>query len=249
MLFQAPLNPFEDLFEVLAHWDQFFSGYIITMWIYGLALFIGFFFGILLALTRQYGGKLFSRLSAGYIEIMRGTPLLTQILLFYYLPLSLNIPTARWSFESTFILFDKQINITFLNHATLVGILTLAFNSAAYQAEYIRGSIISVSKEQLLAAQSLGMTRLSGIRHIVLPQALRRVIPAWSNEAAYLPKYTVVVFFIGVNDLFHEAYIIVSEEVISLLTYILVGIIFFITITLISQLLDFIHTRTKIPGL
>ena len=249
MLIQERLGPIEDFLEVLSHWDQLLSGYVITMWIYGLSLLMGFLLGIFLALSRQYGGKFFSRLSTGYIEIMRGTPLLTQIILFYYLPLSLNIPIARWSVESNFLLFNKEISIVFLNQATLVGILTLGLNSAAYQAEYIRGSIVSINKEQLIAAQSLGMTHFSGILHVVIPQALRRVIPAWSNEAAYLPKYTVVVFFIGVNDLFHEAYIIVSQEVLSLATYIIVGIIFLITITIISKLLDYIHKRTKIPGL
>ncbi len=64
---------------------------------------------------------------------------------------------------------------------------------------------MSVGTGQLMAAQSLGMSRGRSIRHIILPQALRRVIPSWSNEAAYLPKYTVIVSIIGVTDIFQQA--------------------------------------------
>ena len=108
---------------------------------------------------------------------------------------------------------------------------------------------MSVGSGQLMAARSLGMSRFSGIRHIIVPQALRRVIPAWSNEAAYLPKYTVVVYLIGVRELFAEAHWIVAKEFISLTTYIVIAVIFLVLITLVSKLLDIVHKRTAIPGL
>jgi polar amino acid transport system permease protein len=133
-----------------------------------------------------------------------------------------------------------------------VGIITLSLNSAAYQAEYFRGAILSVGTGQLLAAQSMGMSRLSGIYHVVLPQALRRVIPAWSNEAAYLPKYTVVVYFIGVKELFREAYYIMTHPYTTtdpLAVFIVIAIIFLVMISLISKGLDVLHKRTGIPGL
>lgn len=249
MILQVLPKPIEELLKVLNFWDHIFSGFLITMWLYGWALMMGFFIGLILSMLRQYGGRILSRISAGYIEIMRGTPLLAQILLFYYLPVSLNIPIGRWQFQTSFSILDKDINLILLNHATLVGILTLSLNSAAYQAEYLRGAIISVGSEQLMAAQSLGMSRLVGIRHIVLPQALRRVIPAWSNEAAYLPKYTVVVYFIGVRDLFREAKFIISYTFVSITTYLLIALVFLITITIISKLLDITYKRTRIPGL
>jgi polar amino acid transport system permease protein len=125
----------------------------------------------------------------------------------------------------------------------------LSLNSAAYQAEYLRGAMMSVSTGQLMAAQSVGMSKLAGIRHILLPQALRRVIPAWSNEAAYLPKYTVVVGLIGAAELFGQAKTIVSQEYISIFTYIVVAIIFLVTIAIISRGLEVLHKRTSIPGL
>ncbi|MFW9874189.1 MAG: amino acid ABC transporter permease [Candidatus Thorarchaeota archaeon] len=249
MILQNGPNPIAELLTVLEYWDFIFSGFLMTMWLYGWALLMGFFLGLILANLRQYGGWLLSRIATGYIEFIRGTPLLVQIFFIYFLPSSLNIPVGDWKIEASFTILNKDIIITLLDYRTLSGLLALGLNSAAYQAEYLRGAIISVGSDQLMAAQSLGMSRVAGIRHIVLPQALRRVIPAWSNEAAYLPKYTVVVYFIGVKDLFSQAHRTVAITFISLTTYILIATIFLITITIISKGLDIIHKRTMIPGL
>jgi len=245
-IFQASGNPFADLLTVLNHWDRLFTGFIMTMWLYGWALVIGFFLGLMLAILRQYGGQIFSPIATGYIEIVRGTPMLIQLWLIYSLLLG---PLGRWSVYTRFIFFGRDIPIVFFNPRIVISILTLALNSAAYQAEYLRGAIVSVGTGQLMAAQSLGMSRLGGIRHIILPQALRRVIPAWSNEAAYLPKYTVIVSIIGVTDVFQQAKNIGFKTLLYLPTYIIVAIIFLITISLISKGLDIVHKKTGIPGL
>ncbi|MFW9876368.1 MAG: amino acid ABC transporter permease [Candidatus Thorarchaeota archaeon] len=249
MILQNRPNPVGELLTVLEYWDYIFSGFLLTMWLYGLALLMGFLLGLILSNLRQYGGWLLSHIATGYIEFIRGTPLLAQLLFIYFFPSSLNIPTGDWEIKTSFTFLNKDISIILLNYRTLAGILTLGLNSAAYQAEYLRGAIISVGTEQLMAAQSLGMSRFAGIRHIILPQALRRVIPAWSNEAAYLPKYTVVVYFIGVKDLFSQAHRTVSLTFISVTTYVFIAIIFLVTITIISKGLDIIHKRTMIPGL
>lgn len=252
MIFQARPNPIEEFLVVLGFWDHLLPGFLIMLWLYGLALVMGFFLGLILAILRQYGGRIFSRVATVYIEIVRGTPLVAQLLLLFYLPTSLNIPITAWKLEVSLTLLDKDMTITLLNQATLTGIITLGLNSAAYQAEYFRGAILSVGDGQIIAAQSLGMSRFSGIYHIVLPQTLRRVIPSWSNEAAYLPKYTVVVYFIGVKELFREAYYIITNPYISanpLTVYIVIAIIFLIMISLITKGLDILHKRTGIPGL
>lgn len=248
MMFQV--NPIEEVFAVLKYWDMLFSGFLLTMWMYVWALFFGFLLGLVLSILRQYGGLILSRISTGYIEIIRGTPLLAQLFFIFFLPYSLNITPEIWNLEASLRILDKDIIIKLLDYPIFVGILTLSLNSAAYQAEYLRGAIISVETGQLEAAQSLGMSRLASIHHIVLPQALRRVIPAWSNEAAYLPKYTVLVFFIGgVKEIFYQADFIVHKTFYPLTTYVVVAIIFIVTITLISKGLDIIHKRTAIPGL
>lgn len=232
--------------RVSKEWERFLAGFLTTMWLYGWALMYGFFLGLFLAILRQYGGGIFSRVATGYIEFIRGTPLIAQLFFLFY---GLNVPVGRWNLLTTFTLFGEEITFVFLNSRIFFGILALSLNSGAYQAEYLRGAMMSVGTGQLLAAQSLGMSRWGGIRHIILPQALRRVIPAWSNEAAYLPKYTVVVSLIGATELFGQAKTIVSDTFISLLTYIIVAIIFLVTIAIISKGLDILHKRTGIPGL
>ena len=252
-MFQVLPGPIEEILAVLEYWDHIFSGFLLTLWLYGWAILIGFCIGLILAILRLYKSSyplgILSDISAGFIEIVRGTPLIAQLFLLYFLPSSLNLPIERWSFSTSFMIFDKEITLILLNQRTLIGIIVLGLNSSAYQAEYFRGAIMSVGSGQLMAAQSLGMSRFSGIRHIIVPQALRRVIPAWSNEAAYLPKYTVIVYLIGVEELFAEAHWIVARTFISLTTYILIAVIFLVMITLISKLLDIVHKRTAIPGL
>jgi polar amino acid transport system permease protein len=248
-MFQDRANPIAELLTVLEYWDQIFAGYLLTMWLYVWALLMGFFLGLLLANLRQYGGRFLSRFAAGYIEFIRGTPLLAQLFFIYYLPSTLDINPGDWQIITDFTILNKEIQIILLDYRTLAGLLALGLNSSAYQAEYFRGSIMSIGTGQLMAAQSLGMSRLAGIRRVILPQALRRVIPAWSNEAAYLPKYTVVVYYIGVSDLFSRAHSVVAFTFISVTTYVLIAIIFLVTITLISKGLDILHKRTMIPGL
>lgn len=248
-MFQTAPTLIEDFITVFGYWDRLLSGFVVTLWLYGWAILIGFFLGLFLAILRQYGGWFISRVSTSYIEFMRGTPLLVQIFIIYYVPLALNFPVGTWIFKTSFVLAGKNITIVLLNQQILAGIITLGLNSSAYQAEYFRGAFMSISTGQLMAAQSLGMSRFSGIRHIILPQALRRVIPAWSNEAAYLPKYTVIVYFIGVLEIFAQAHSIVAITFISLPTYLIVAVIFLITISIISKGLDIVHSRTSIPGL
>ena len=241
-MFQESSNPFEIFF----YWDEILTGFIMTMWLYGWALVIGFIVGLSLAILRQYGGRFFSPIATTYIEVVRGTPMLVQLWLIYSILL---IPLGRWTIYSNFTLFGRDITVVFFNARIIVCILTLGLNSSAYQAEYLRGAILSVSAGQLTAAQSLGMSKVAGIRHIVLPQALRRVIPSWSNEASYLPKYTVIVSIIGVADIFNQAKNIGFDTLLYFPVYIFVAIIFVILISLISKILNTIHKRTRIPGL
>jgi polar amino acid transport system permease protein len=224
------------------------------MWMYVLALTIGFGLGILFAVGRTYGGMILSRIATGYIEIVRGTPLLVQAFIIYFFPYSLSAVLEAQGAPPLFVRWSIQIVIqgqlvTVLDHRLLSGLLVLSLNSAAYQAEYFRGAIGSVSAGQLVAARALGMSRTSGIVRVVLPQALRRVIPAWSNEATYLPVYTVAVYYIGVEELFAKANFIVTRTFISLTTYALIALIFLVLVTVISKTMDLVHKWTAIPGL
>ncbi len=255
---QSVMLPIEGLLQIdsLVPWfDELGQAFLITLELFVVALVIGFCFGLLLAITRQYTGPILSRVATGYIEVIRGTPLLTQLFLIYAIPPAINVflvaqGSAPMPLDWYFSIIDSQgRTFVIMNWPIVASILGLGLNSAAYQAEYFRGAILSISAGQLAAAHSIGMSRGQGIRYIVLPQMLRRVIPSWSNEAAYLPKYTVAAGFIGVSELFQMSKVVVSRTFLTLPVYIVAASIFLVLITIISKALDVVHDKKGIPGL
>ncbi len=191
------------------------------------ALVLGFAVGLPVSLIRVYGGKWLQRLMIGYITLFRGTPLLVQLFVVYYglpdLGLTLSRMTAAY--------------------------LTLGLNSGAYQAEYFRGALQAVARGQMTAARAIGMNRLKAVRHIILPQALRLVIPAWSNEMIAMIKYTAVVFLIAVPDLMGQAKILSSRYFMPIQTYIGVAGIYLILVGIASLILRFVSKKLETPGL
>jgi len=92
----------------------------------------------------------------------------------------------------------------------------------------------SISAGQMLAASSLGMTRRQSIRHIILPQSLRRVIPAWSNEASYLPKVTTAAYIVGLPEVFAWAKGAAGQSFKSMMVYSFVAVFFIVLITIVT---------------
>ncbi|MGY5881337.1 MAG: amino acid ABC transporter permease [Candidatus Thorarchaeota archaeon] len=238
-----------DFSFLITYGDHILAGFSMTIYLYITALVIGFFLGLILALARQYGGRIVTRVATGYIELVRSTPLLVQLFLLFMLPFALSSYFEAAGFGVTYSNWTIQIgDILVLNHTILMCILALGLNSAAYQAEYFRGAIGSIGSGQIMASRSIGMSQQDGLRHVILPQSLRRVIPAWSNEAAYLPKYTVVAYYLGVEELFAKAHLIVARTFQALPVYIIIALIFLSFITIFSKGLDFLYDKTKIPG-
>ncbi len=153
----------------MASLPKLLNGLGVTFLLTFVAVTAGFVVGVLLALGRVYGNRIVNGFCVGYIELIRGTPLLVQLFIIYF------------GFPQIGILFSPL-------QAALVG---LSINSSAYQAEYLRGAIQSVEGGQMVAARSLGMTKGQAIEHVMLPQALRIAIPSWSNEFIYLLQYLV----------------------------------------------------------
>jgi polar amino acid transport system permease protein len=202
-------------------------GTVITLQITLISLFAGMLLGIPLALARVYGGKLLSWTSTIYTEIFRGTPVLVQLFIIYY-----GLP---------------QFGVTL--PAFLSAYIALGLNSAAYQAEYFRGAIQSISSGQMLAAQSLGMGKLKAVLYIIVPQAFRLALPAWSNEAVSLVKVTSIVYLIAVPDLMTKAKILSSRFFNPIETYITVAVFYLVIIGAASWVLNTIEKRSRIPGL
>jgi len=203
------------------------KGLLVTFELTGIAISIGFVIGILLAVGRVYGNRLIRLLSAVYLTFFRGTPLLIQIFIIYFGLPSLGIMIS--SFVS--------------------GIVALGLNSGAYQAEYFRGSIQAVKGNEIVAARALGMSKLQAIRHVVLPQTLRMVIPSWSNQLINLLKFSSLVYLIRVQELMYEAKIIAGLTFRNLEVFTIVAIMYLTTVLILSSILGMIEKRVKIPGL
>jgi len=175
------------------------AGVVITLELTVLAMIIGVLLGVLLAVMRSSSNPLLSGASWLYIWFFRGTPLLVQLLFWEYLAyfyphLGLGIPFGP-------VLVHPNTNV--LISGFRAGLLGLGLNEAAYMAEIVRAGMLSVDDGQTMAAQSLGMTRGQTMRKIVLPQAMRVIIPPTGNETISMLKNTALVSVIGVADLLH----------------------------------------------
>jgi polar amino acid transport system permease protein len=206
---------------------QLLEGLVLTFEISIICLVIGFFIGFPAALARVYGPKWLSWIITGYIEILRGTPVLVQLFLIYY-----GLP---------------QLGITFT--AFTSAFIALGLNSSAYQAEYFRGAIQAIKSGQMMAARSIGMTRFQAIRYVIIPQAFRFAIPAWSNEAISMIKISSIVYLITVPEMMNVAKELVSRYYNPFETYITAGVIYMIVIGILSWLLSKLEKALAIPGL
>jgi polar amino acid transport system permease protein len=169
------------------------DGLVVTLELTAASMAIGIALGMLLAVMRLSPNPLVAGTAWVYVWLFRGTPVLVQILLWYnvaalYPRFSIGIP-----FGPTFAHFDASAVIT----PFVAGMLALGLNEGAYMSEIVRAGIISVPEGQLDAAQSLGMRRLQTMRRIVLPQAMRVIVPPTGNETISMLKTTSLVSVIA----------------------------------------------------
>jgi polar amino acid transport system permease protein len=212
-----------DIFQEF--YPLFLRGLGVTVFVTIISCFSGTILGTFLALGKIYGNKFVSAVVRIFISIIRGTPLLVQLFIIYY-----GLPAYG-------------IRLTPITAA----VISFIINSGSYQAEYLRGSIQSISGSQLKAAQSIGMSKWQGIRYIILPQALRRVIPAWTNEFIYMIKYSSLAYVIGARELMTEGKLIASRNYQFFNVYFIVALIYLVVIILFVYLFNRIEKKVTIP--
>jgi polar amino acid transport system permease protein len=206
------------------------QGLRLTVELTGLSMALGAVLGLLLAALRLYGrGPLYPAylLASGYVHLFRGTPLLVQLMTLYYGLPSVGIRLSPF----------------------VAGLLALTLNTAAYQAEYFRGAIQSVRAGQMQAALALGLSRLQALRYVVFPQALRLVIPPWTNELIYMVKGSAVVYLIGTPELMGQAKTIAARTFRNLEVYSVVALFYLALILVLTLILREVERRTRVPGL
>jgi len=202
------------------------KGALITIQVTVISLGLGFLGGVLLAVIRVYGGKIPSILAAAYSMVIRATPLLLTVLILYFVITGIVDLPPFWA-----------------------GSLALAIGSSAYQSEIFRGAIQSVSSGQMLAARSIGMSRIQAIYHIILPQAIRNAVAPWSNEAAIILKDSSLVYVLGVPEILRQAQYFSARTYEPFLAFGSAAFLYFIMTFAANRGLDRLEKKLEIPGL
>ena len=202
------------------------EGLVVTLELTALAMLIGIVLGVVLALMRLSPNLLLGGASWFYVWLFRGTPVLVQILLWnnvaaLYPSIGLGIP-----FGPSFVHLDANTLIT----PFTAGVLGLGLNEGAYMSEIVRAGIISVDEGQTDAAQALGMTRLQTMRRIVLPQAMRVIIPPTGNETISMLKTSSLVSVIAVTELLYAVQLIYAQNY-KVIPLLIVASIWYLVVT------------------
>jgi polar amino acid transport system permease protein len=203
----------------------------VTVQLTAYSMVLGFVVGIFLAMGKVYAPRPVRWITNGYIQFFRGTPLLAQLILIYYgLPPYLSMVGLRLS-------------------PLVAAVIGLGLNSAAYQAEYFRGAIQSIHSGQMMAARAVGLSRVKAIRYVILPQALRLVIPSWSNELIYSIKYSSLAYFLSLAELTFIGKKIALHTARTFEAYMVVAAIYLVIVLFVSRVLWMVEKRLRIPGL
>ncbi|WP_374212447.1 amino acid ABC transporter permease [Tissierella sp. MB52-C2] len=212
-----------NIIELLVKYKYYYlTGIKITLLISFLSLIIGGTLGALLSLLRLSKYKILKFISTIYIEAVRGTPMMVQIALVYF---------------GSYVIMGVNMD------GFLAALIAVSLNSAAYIAEIIRSGIQSIDKGQAEASRSLGISHKQTMRHIILPQAIKNILPALGNEFVTLIKETSVASTIGVADLMYASKIVQSNSFQPFNPLIIVAVIYFIFTFTLSQLIGLLERR------
>lgn len=217
--------------KLVVRYHSFFEeGIVNTLIIAAFTVFFGTIFGTLMSSMRMSKILPLKWLAVAYIEFIRGTPLMVQLMfIFYGLPMvGFTLPDISWI--PNFSRFSA-------------GIIAMSINSCAYVAEIIRSGVQAVDVGQMEAARSVGFSHGQAMRLVVLPQAIKNILPALGNEFVMIIKDTSLAstFFIG--DLMTQYLIVRGASYLPLEPLVIVGVIYFILTFLLSKLFGFFERR------
>jgi polar amino acid transport system permease protein len=218
---------------------QLAAGAWLTVVLTVVSILAGLVLAVPLSVARVYGNRATRWVSLSFTELIRGTPLLAQLFVLYF-GLSLTQYVREVPGVGTGWIPGTAVWVAFIG---------FTINSAAYQSEYIRSALLSVDAGQLTAARSIGLSKLGGIRHVVLPQGLRFAIPGWSNELVYLIKYSSLASFITVGELFFYARDIGGDTYRYVEIYSVAALFYLAMVLSASLVMGVVEERTSIPGL
>ncbi len=211
--------------------SYFISGILYTLGLSLASVLIGTVLGSLIALAKISDEPILKTVATAYIELIRGTPLITQLFIVF--------------FGSSVLFNVRELQLPIAAIAFLSGIVAVSLNSAAYVAEIVRAGIESVDKGQLEAGRSLGMSHKMTMREIILPQAIKNILPSLGNEFIAVIKETAIISVIGVGDIMYNVNIVRSTSYRSVEPLFIAAIIYFVLTFSLSKLVNMIERKLK----
>lgn len=215
-------NGLNSTFIVDGRWQWFLSGLGYTLLISLVAVLLGLLIGILAALGKLSKIKPLKWLASIYVDVIRGTPTMVQLMIIY------------------FVIF-ASVNLS----PWIVGALGFAINSGAYVAEIVRGGILSIDNGQTEAGRSLGLTQSQTMIYIVMPQAVKNILPALVNEFIVLIKETAVIGMISNIDLLGAAKKVQGRTYDYFWPLISTAVIYYVVIKIFSTILSRVEARMR----
>lgn len=208
-------------FSFLPNYYKFFiSGTGYTLLLSALTVVFGLLGGLALALMKTSNNKILKAIAVSYIEFIRGTPLLIQLYIVYYGIMDIPMLAA--------------------------GVVAMSINSSAYIAEIIRAGINAVDKGQTEAARSLGLTKWLTFKEVIIPQAMKNILPALGNEFIVLIKESAIVSVIGIHDLMYNTDTVRGITFIAFEPLVIAALIYFVLTFTLSKVLGKIERRLTI---
>ncbi|MFI6735401.1 amino acid ABC transporter permease [Nonomuraea sp. NPDC050451] len=183
-------------------------GLLLTLEFTAIAMAIGIALGVVLAVMRGSPNRVLSWTSGAYIWFFRGTPLLVQLIFWFNLSALYPVIGLGVPFGPMFATLDANVLIT----PFIAGVLGLALNEGAYMAEIVRAGIMSIPKGQIEAASSLGMSRGMTMRKIILPQAMRVIIPPTGNNTIAMLKTSSLISMLAIPELLYSVQVIYGRN-------------------------------------
>jgi polar amino acid transport system permease protein len=228
---------------VADNWWVFVQGLYVTVFLTVGSLLLGFLAGFLTGATEVYGDGPMASLVRGAGILLRGTPIVVLIVLFFF-----GVPwpdVGRLAFGGWGLVEGYTVN----GQALLAATAALGLRSAAYQSQVFRGAIQSIDEGQLEAARSVGLSKVEAVRHVVLPQALRRSIPGFQNEFTIVLKDTSIAYAISLGELLYRGrQLFLRKEVDAIFEVILaISAIYFVLTFATNRTLDRIEERYAVP--
>ena len=220
------------IWEIATNYYQYFlRGTRTTILISLLTVFCGSILGCLIALMRLSKAKALQKFASIYITVIRGTPMLVQLYIVYHQLDFIPYPTGS--------IFGVDLE------RALPCIIALSINSSAYVAEIIRAGIQAVDKGQMEGARSCGMTNAQAMRYVVMPQAVKNILPAIGNEFVTMVKETSIIQYLGIGDLMYNNGIVVTATYNPLPCYYISAIIYLALNIILGKGLNIFERRLK----